>query len=173
MTGSEAMNRRSLIAALGAGTVVWLAGCDAAPRPPVAGEGAATPPEPAARGASIHVYRDPECGCCEAWAAIARDAGYAVTVESRTDMPAIKARHGVPDELHSCHTAIADGYAIEGHVPLASVARLLAERPADIRGIAVPGMPRGSPGMEMPDGSVDPYQVMAFGAAGRISVFGA
>ena len=170
---TEGMNRRRLIASLGAGAVVLLAGCDAAQRPPLAGEDAAATPARGAGPGAVHVYRDPECGCCEAWAAIARDAGYAVTVESRTDMPAIKARHGVPDELQSCHTAIVGGYAIEGHVPLASVARLLADRPADIRGIAVPGMPRGSPGMEMPDGSVDPYQVMAFGAAGRIAVFGA
>ncbi len=121
---------------------------------------------PAPASKAIHVYRDPECGCCEAWAEIARKAGYEVTVESRADMPAIKALHGVPDELRSCHTAVAGGYAIEGHVPLKSVARLLAERPDDIRGIAVPGMPRGSPGMEMPDGSIDAYTVMAFGAAG-------
>jgi hypothetical protein len=157
---------------MGTGAVVLLAGCDTAPRPPAATKEKGTPPPNAADSRAIHVYRDPECGCCEAWAEIARNAGYAVTVESRTDMPAIKARYGVPDELRSCHTAVAGGYAVEGHVPLSSVARLLVEKPGDIRGIAVPGMPRGSPGMEMPDGSVDAYTVMAFGAAGRISIFG-
>lgn len=117
------------------------------------------------------VYRDPECGCCEAWADIARKAGYEVRVENRTDMPAVKARYGVPSELASCHTAIAAGYAIEGHVPMAHVDKLLRARPKGVLGIAVPGMPRGSPGMEMPDGSVDAFEVMAFDAAGKTSVF--
>ncbi len=117
------------------------------------------------------VYRDPECGCCEAWADIARAAGYAVTVENRSDMPAVKARYGVPDELASCHTAIVGGYAIEGHVPMPHVAKLLRDKPRDIRGIAVPGMPRGSPGMEMPDGSTDAFEVMAFAGDGKVAQF--
>ncbi|WP_255265936.1 DUF411 domain-containing protein [Sphingopyxis terrae] len=117
------------------------------------------------------VYRDPECGCCEVWADIARAAGYAVTVENRADMPAVKARYGVPDELASCHTAIVGAYAIEGHVPMPHVAKLLRDKPRDIRGIAVPGMPRGSPGMEMPDGSADAFEVMAFAGDGKVSQF--
>lgn len=116
------------------------------------------------------VYRDPECGCCEAWAEIAREAGYRVTIENRTDMAEVKARHGVPVPLASCHTAIIAGYAIEGHVPMRHVAKLLSEMPRDIRGLAVPGMPRGSPGMEMPDGSIDAYDVMAFDVTGKYSV---
>ena len=86
-------------------------------------------------------------------------------------MPAIKRMYGVPDERLSCHTAGVGNYAIEGHVPLDEVKRLLSKQPAGIRGIAVAGMPRGSPGMEVPDGSRDPFQVMAFDASGRISVF--
>ena len=117
------------------------------------------------------VYRDPSCGCCEAWAEIAKKAGYQVALVDHPDMPAIKARLGVPEALASCHTATVGGYALEGHVPLAAVVRLLEEKPKDVRGIAVAGMPRGSPGMEMPDGSKDDFEVMAFDAAGRISVF--
>ena len=117
------------------------------------------------------VYRDPGCGCCVAWANLARQAGYRVTVQN-ADMPAVKARLGVPTELASCHTAIVSGYVVEGHVPLAALARLLTERPDDIRGIAVPGMPVGSPGMESPDGYREAFQVMAFRRNGRISRYG-
>lgn len=117
------------------------------------------------------VYRDPSCGCCEAWADIARQTGYQVSLVDRPDMPAIKTKLGVPEELASCHTATVDGYAIEGHVPMEAVARLLKDKPEGIRGIAVPGMPRGSPGMEMPDGSKDDFQILAFDARGQISAF--
>lgn len=117
------------------------------------------------------VYRDPSCGCCEAWAGLARDAGYQVNVIDHPDMPAIKAQYGVPDALLSCHTTIVAGYAVEGHVPLEDVQRLLKEKPAGIRGIAVAGMPLGSPGMEVPDGTKQPFQVMAFNGDGRLSVF--
>lgn len=120
---------------------------------------------------AMTVYRDPSCGCCEAWADLADKAGYQVQVIDRPDMPAIKARYGIPEELRSCHTAIVGGYAVEGHVPLDRVARLLEERPAGIKGLAVAGMPPGSPGMELPDGTKDPFTVMAFGGSGRISPF--
>jgi hypothetical protein len=123
------------------------------------------------RPASMTVYRDPSCGCCEAWAEIARQAGYQVSVVDRLDMPTLKTRLGVPEALASCHTTTVGGYAFEGHVPLKDVARLLEDQPKGIRGLAVAGMPRGSPGMEMPDGSKDPFQVMAFDAAGNTSVF--
>lgn len=117
------------------------------------------------------VHRDPSCGCCEAWSALARNASYAVTLKDEPDMAAIKRKYGVPEELASCHTAIVGGYAIEGHVPLDDVARLLREKPSDIAGIGVPGMPRGSPGMEMPDGSKDPFQVLAFDRSGSVTVW--
>jgi hypothetical protein len=120
---------------------------------------------------SMTVYRDPSCGCCEAWAKQAQSHGFSVLVVDRPDMPAIKRKHGVPEDLASCHTAMVAGYAIEGHVPFADVRRLLAEEPSGIRGLAVPGMPRGSPGMEVPDGAKDPFQVMAFDADGKVSVF--
>ena len=181
-----ALTRRTFTGALVAAGGLALAGCSAAQRD---GDGstdsakgtAAAGGAPAQQGtpaaapqlAVMTVYRDPSCGCCEAWAEIARNAGHRVTVVDHQDMPAIKREHGVPDELASCHTTVVDGYAVEGHVPLRDVARLLMERPSGTRGIAVPGMPRGSPGMEMPDGSKDSFQVIAFDAAGKTRVFSA
>jgi len=120
-----------------------------------------------AQAASYTMFRDPNCGCCEAWAAHIREGLHAdVAVQDSADMGAIKDREGVPDELRSCHTMIVDGYVIEGHVPAGDVARLLRERPADVEGLAVAGMPLGSPGMEM-GGRTQPYQVIAFGPAGK------
>lgn len=123
------------------------------------------------RKEAMTVYRDPNCGCCEAWAELARKAGYDVRVIDQADMAAVKQRFGVPAQLASCHTAVAAVLAFEGHVPLDAVARLLRERPAGVRGLAVPGMPIGSPGMEAPDGSREPYDVLAFDAAGQTTVF--
>jgi hypothetical protein len=120
---------------------------------------------------SMTVFRDPNCGCCKSWAEIARKAGYAVTIRDDQDMMEVKQRVGVPEELASCHTALVGGFVIEGHVQMEEVARLLRERPAGIKGIAVPGMPIGSPGMEAPDGTKQPFQVIAFDAAGNSSVF--
>ena len=117
------------------------------------------------------VYRDPSCGCCEAWAGIARNAGYQVNIVDHPNMAAIKRQYGVPDALLSCHTAVVGGYAIEGHVPIEDVKRLLEQRPPKLKGIAVAGMPLGSPGMEVPDGTKEPFEVMAFDSAGRISPF--
>ena len=128
---------------------------------------------PAAQAAAMKVYRDPNCGCCEEWAVIARQAGFEVQVVDHPDMPAIKRRYGVPDELLSCHTTIVGNYAVEGHVPLDDVKRLLETRPAKLKGIAVAGMPIGSPGMEAPDGKQQPFQVLAFDGGGRVSVFSA
>ena len=126
---------------------------------------------PSAKPRAMTVYRDSGCGCCVAWARIAERAGYKVTLVERGDMTALKAKLGVPGALRSCHTSVVGGYAIEGHVPLAAVARLVAAKPKGVIGIAVPGMPRGSPGMEMPDGSADRFTVLAFDAAGKSRVF--
>jgi hypothetical protein len=109
------------------------------------------------------VYRDPSCGCCTAWAEQARQAGFEVSVVDDQDMAGVKRRLGVPEELASCHTAQVTGLVFEGHVPLADVRRIMSEPPAGITGLAVPGMPRGSPGMEMPDGAKDAFEVIAFG----------
>ena len=117
------------------------------------------------------VYRDPSCGCCAQWAALANQAGFQAAVVDRTDMAQLKERLGVPEELASCHTAIVNDFVIEGHVPFQSVRRLLQERPAGVRGIAVAGMPAGSPGMEVPDGTREPFQIFSFDAAGRRAEF--
>lgn len=100
----------------------------------------------AGRQPTAVLYKNPQCGCCEAYAAYLRQSGYEVTVEPSFDLPLIKRRNGVPEALEGCHTTLVGGYVVEGHVPAAAVDRLLDERPA-IRGIAVPGMPAGSPGM--------------------------
>jgi hypothetical protein len=99
-----------------------------------------------------------------------RDNGYTVEVEDMDDLTSIKARYGVPAALQSCHTAIVDGYVIEGHVPVADIQRLLAERP-DAVGLAVPGMPVGSPGMEIPGAEPEPYEVLVFDKTGQTQVF--
>ncbi|WP_234038265.1 DUF411 domain-containing protein [Erythrobacter sp. YJ-T3-07] len=112
------------------------------------------------------MFRDPQCGCCEEWAKHVH-AGLEHEVETREDRPMaeVKAELGVPDALASCHTMRVDGYIIEGHVPAREIARLLEERPAEVTGLAVAGMPLGSPGMEV-GGRVQPYQVIAFGPEG-------
>lgn len=120
----------------------------------------------AVQAATYTMFRDPNCGCCELWADHLReDLEADVTEEITADIARVKAANGVPQELWSCHTMVVDGYVIEGHVPAADIARLLEERPEGVRGLAVPGMPIGSPGMEM-GGRTQPYQVVAFGDAG-------
>lgn len=111
------------------------------------------------------VNRSPSCGCCMNWVAHMREAGFTVEVRNVADMGAVKDRLGVPGEMRSCHTAQVDGYFVEGHVPAGDVKRLLAERP-DAQGLAVPGMPMGSPGMEHPAGHAQPYDVMLVGEHG-------
>lgn len=121
----------------------------------------------AAQAAEITMYRDPNCGCCLAWADhMEQGDRHSVKAVDHPDMGAIKAENGVPNDLRSCHTAIVEGYVIEGHVPAADIARLLEERPAGVTGLAVAGMPMGSPGMEHGDHR-QAYQVIAFGPEGR------
>ena len=117
---------------------------------------------------SIHVYKSPTCGCCTNWVAHLEDAGFDVTVEDVTDVAAVKTSLGVPSDLGSCHTATVGGYVIEGHVPAENIKDLLAQAP-EVRGLAVPGMPVGSPGMEGPNAA--PYDVLAFDEAGNRGVF--
>lgn len=118
---------------------------------------------------SIRVIRDPNCGCCLAWADHLRASGFEVSVVDDPAINRVKARLGVPRDLTSCHTAEVAGYAIEGHVPAGAIKKLLSERPA-IKGLSVPGMPVGSPGMEVEGREPDTYDVVAFGPAGN-SVF--
>ena len=121
----------------------------------------------AAQAASLTMYRDANCGCCLAWAGhVERGGVHDVEAVSHPDMAAVKAAHGVPADLLSCHTAVVDVYVIEGHVAVADIERLLAERPEGVAGLAVAGMPVGSPGMEHGDHR-QAYQVIAFGPDGR------
>lgn len=122
-----------------------------------------------AQAAEITVYKDPNCGCCGQWVDHVEAAGFAVTVHDTRDLGRIKAELGVPEDLHSCHTATVDGYIVEGHVPAADIKRLLADRP-EAHGIAVPGMPIGSPGMEQ-ESRREPYRVILFQINGNRSVF--
>ncbi|MHB9878767.1 DUF411 domain-containing protein [Pacificimonas sp. ICDLI1SI03] len=124
----------------------------------------------AAQAATYTMYRDPNCGCCLDWAEHVEQGGTnKVTAINHPDMAQVKTERGVPADLRSCHTMIADGYVIEGHVPEADISRLLSERPENVTGLAVAGMPMGSPGMEHGDHR-QPYEVIAFGPEGR-SVF--
>jgi hypothetical protein len=135
---------------------------------------ASTPMTPLAAAAdsseppSVTIYKTPTCGCCTKWARHLEAAGMKITLIDMDDVGPIKASNGVPPRLASCHTALVDGYVVEGHVPAEDVLRLLHERPA-VTGIAVPGMPIGSPGMEGPN--PEHYLVYAFDATGSTSNF--
>lgn len=116
------------------------------------------------------VHKSPSCGCCVHWIEHMRQAGFQVEVNDTDHMLPVKERVGIPYGKGSCHTAEVGGYFVEGHVPAADVKRLLAGKP-DARGLIVPGMPAGSPGMEMPDGRVQPYSVELVHNDGSTSVF--
>lgn len=116
------------------------------------------------------VYKAPTCACCGDWVEHMRAAGFTVEVEDVADMASIKNRHGVPGELSSCHTALIGDYIVEGHVPADDVKRLLADAP-DALGITAPGMPIGSPGMEVEGQPAQPFDVLSFTADGRSQVF--
>lgn len=114
----------------------------------------------------VTVTRDPTCGCCTAWAEHIEAAGFPVQIVETHELNRLKHRLGVPRPLHSCHTAEVDGYVIEGHVPAAALERLLTERPS-ATGLAVPGMPAGSPGMDFPGVTPEIYEVFLFGPSGQ------
>jgi hypothetical protein len=116
----------------------------------------------------VAVYKTPTCGCCGKWVEHMQAAGFAATTTNMPDPGPIKAKYGVPAQLQSCHTSMVGGYVIEGHVPAEDIRRLLKEKPA-ILGLAAPGMPAGSPGMDVPNSPA--YDVIAFDKAGRTRVF--
>jgi hypothetical protein len=116
----------------------------------------------------VQVFKEATCGCCSNWVEHLRRAGFAPTASNVDDMPSVKQVYKVPAHTRSCHTALVGGYVIEGHVPVADIQRLLKEKPA-IAGLAVPGMPIGSPGMEGPNPR--PYDVLAFDKTGKTTVF--
>tara|TARA_B100001105_G_scaffold193316_1_gene157356 strand:+ start:3681 stop:4139 length:459 start_codon:yes stop_codon:yes gene_type:complete len=117
----------------------------------------------------VEVFKSPTCGCCGAWVDHLKAAGFPVKVVEVDDTTVTRNRYGLPDKFGSCHTGIVNGYVVEGHVPAAEVKRLLAMKPAAI-GLAVPGMPVGSPGMEYGDRK-DPYDVFLIDKSGRDTVF--
>ncbi len=123
---------------------------------------------PAQQLPQVLVYKTEGCGCCNGWVEHLQAAGFEVDARNVTDLMSVKVDAGVPTDLSSCHTAVVDGYVVEGHVPASVVARLLTERP-EVAGIAVPGMPIGSPGMEGPN--PQPYEVLAFDRDGARTVF--
>jgi hypothetical protein len=128
----------------------------------VAGAIAATTP-------TITVYRDPSCSCCEGWINHLSAQGFRLETIETPDVEPLKQQYGIPTELQSCHTATVDGYVLEGHVPVEDIKRMLADHPA-IVGLAVPGMPVGTPGMESDD-QHDSFNVMTFDQQGTTTVF--
>ena len=119
---------------------------------------------------TIAVHKTPTCACCDGWVSHLRDAGFDVSVTITPDLAALRRQHGMPDALASCHSALIDGYFIEGHVPAGDVRRLVAQRP-DAVGLSVPGMPLGSPGMETPGGDRDRYDTLLVLRDGTTRVF--
>lgn len=132
---------------------------------PVAAQ-TAKKPQPAAQ--SIVVYKTPACGCCTKWVDHLKAAGFAPTVHTVQSMTEAPIRKRVPASLYSCHTATLEGYVVEGHVPADVIQKLLREKPR-VEGIAVPGMPAGSPGME--SSRPEAYDVVTFDASGKTAVF--
>ncbi|HEC12944.1 MAG TPA: DUF411 domain-containing protein [Acidiferrobacteraceae bacterium] len=124
--------------------------------------------QPQTQAQEITVYKSATCGCCKKWVRHLQDNGYKVIAINVADIKTIKTKQGVPGQLASCHTALVDGYVIEGHVPAADIKRLLSERPKT-KGIAVPGMPMGSPGMK--GMGRDKYAVLTFNSNGSTGVF--
>ena len=123
----------------------------------------------AQRTQTVTVYKSPTCGCCGDWVKHLQSNGFKVEAHDVADLDPVKQKLGVRRELASCHTATVGGYTIEGHVPASDIRRLLAERPKNAKGLAVPGMPVGSPGMET--GPAQPYATLLFDDAGGTRVF--
>ena len=121
---------------------------------------------------AIEVWKSPNCGCCQKWADYLTENGFAVTAKNTTQgmLNRIKSQTGIGPKIAACHTALIDGYAIEGHVPAADIKRLLEERP-DAVGLTVPDMPLGSPGMEQPDGKAEPFDVLLVKKDGSTEIF--
>ena len=150
------LTRRTFLGASLGSAAALLVGCDAF----AAADAVAAP--------KMTVYKSPTCGCCSKWIDHVTAAGIAVDAKDVDDVSPFKREMGVPEALWSCHTGVIDGYAIEGHVPAAEIIRLRKERPK-VLGLAVPGMPAGSPGMESP--RPQPYDIIAFDKTGKTTVF--
>ena len=136
----------------------------------ITGGGALFFAQPATKtgGVEMVVYKSPSCKCCDKWVDHMLDAGFKITTRDGNNMDSIKSSYGIMPGLQSCHTAVVEGYVVEGHVPADDIKRLLQERPA-VAGLAAPGMPMGSPGME--GRYKDPYDVLTFDRNGRTTIF--
>jgi len=175
MINKEINMNRSRKAWLLLGAALALAACDSStgtaeistpPATPVAARA-----DTAATGPEVVMYKSPGCECCSKWADHLKGSGFSVIEYKRDDMDAIKATNHVTGKLASCHTAIVDGYVIEGHVPAADVERLLKERPANGVGLTAPGMPMKSPGMQSVGQKPEGYDVLAFDKDGKSTVY--
>ncbi len=132
--------------------------------------GSAQSREAAPKPVLLAVYKTPTCGCCAKWVEHMKQNGFTVHVTDMNDLSTVKTKHGVPSRLQSCHTGVVNGYVVEGHVPAADVKRMLKERPA-VAGLALPGMPAGSPGMEVPGIQPPAYEVVTFDKKGATRVY--
>ena len=152
---------RKVIGVSAAGVVLALASAHA-------GDAANAAAAPMAKPIAIKVYKTPQCACCKAWVDHLRTHGFQVESMDMPDLSLIKQKYGVKPALQACHTAVVNGYVVEGHVPADVILKLLKEHPA-VAGVAVPGMPVGSPGME--GGLKERYDVLTFDRAGRSRVY--
>jgi hypothetical protein len=135
----------------------------------MASPAAHAPQKTAADKPHMLVYKSPTCGCCAKWVEYMQANGFTAAVTNMPDVTPVKITHKLPPRLASCHTTLINGYVIEGHVPVEDVRRLLKEKPANVAGLAAPGMPAGSPGMDVPNSP--PYDVLAFDKAGATRVY--
>jgi hypothetical protein len=149
-SGRRALGALLLVVVAGWAGSVWLAAQSAKPK--------------------MMVYKSATCGCCAKWVEHMKANGFDVTAQDVEDIDQVKREHGVPAAAASCHTAVVNGYVVEGHVPADAVQKMLKDKPS-IAGLAVPGMPIGSPGMEVPSGQKDPYTIVSFDKAGRIATY--
>ncbi|MGE3955831.1 MAG: DUF411 domain-containing protein [Vicinamibacterales bacterium] len=150
----DTISRRSLLGLAVAAALPWVSGIRLA---------AQAKPQ-------MTVYKSSTCGCCSKWVEHMQANGFDVKAIDVDDLDKVKRERGVPRAAESCHTGIVNGYLVEGHVPAAAVKKMLAEKPA-FAGIAVPGMPIGSPGMEVPSGQKDRFDVVSFDKAGKLTVY--
>ena len=175
--------RYSLLVSATVVSLATLSACARTATEPVARATTATPAEHATYVAQsvssdsaapamplVVVHKDESCGCCALWVKHLQVAGFAVDVRNEVNLNPVKERVGVPIGKGSCHTAEVGGYFVEGHVPAEDIKRLLAQKP-DAKGLVVPGMPAGSPGMELPDGTVQAYVVELVNRDGSTAIF--
>lgn len=176
------MNQKNWAVLAGAGVIVTVVGfsvslLSSSPSGQISNQGADTSPvkkvgivKQSVLASEVTVFRSPSCSCCESWIDHLETTGFQVKDTMTEDLAAIKQQQGIPDELAACHTAIIGDYVIEGHVPATDIQRLLANQPEAVAGLALPGMPIGSPGMESGD-YVESYTVFTFAKDGSSTAF--